>query len=144
MKLDNLPQLPERSTLEQLPQTQLVDMLLAQAKVIEELRKEVKRLKTSLGLDSQTSSKPPSTEVLEKSEKPKKQSDAETNPEPKRKPGGQPGHKSSTRKGFNRIDRIEELIASYCYHCGSNSFEDRSHQKNKPNSGVNRAKSRWA
>jgi transposase len=73
MKLDKLPQLPERSTLEQLPQTQLVDMLLAQAKVIEELRKKVKRLKTSLGLDSQTSSKPPSTEVLKKSEKPKKQ-----------------------------------------------------------------------
>lgn len=92
MNLDNRPQLPERSTLEQLPPTQLVDMLLAQAKVIEELRAEVKRLKVSLGLDSKTSSKPPSTEVLKKSEKPKKQFDAEMNPEPKRKPGGQPGH----------------------------------------------------
>ena len=106
MNLNNLPQLPERSTLEQLPPTQLVDMLLAQFKVIEELKAEVKRLKVSKRLDSQTSSKPPSTEVLKKSEKPKKQFLAETDSEPKRFPGGQPGHKGSTRKGFNRIDRI--------------------------------------
>lgn len=124
MNLDNVPQLPDRETLEQLPQRQLVDMLLAQQKVIEGLIEEVKRLKTSLGLDSKTSSKPPSTDVLKKSEKPKKQSNAETNPEPKRFPGGQPGHKGSTRKGFNRIDRIEELIPQHCHHCGSNSFAD--------------------
>lgn len=124
MNLDNLPQLPERSTLQQLPPTQLVDMLLAQFKVIEELKAEVKRLKVSERLDSKTSSKPPSTDVLKKSEKPKKESNPETNPEPKRKPGGQPGHPGSTRKGFNRIDRIEELIPKHCNHCGSNSFEN--------------------
>jgi transposase len=114
MNLDNLPQLPERSTLEQLPQTQLVDMLLAQFQVIEELKAEVKRLHVSKRLDSKTSSKPPSTDVLQKSEKPKKQFLDETNPEPKRKPGGQPGHEGSKRKGFNRIDRTEELIPTHC------------------------------
>ena len=98
MNIDNLPQLPERSTLEQLSPTQLVDMLLAQFQVIEELKAEVKRLKVSERLDSKTSLKPPSTDVLKKSEKPKKQFLAETNPEPKRKPGGQPGHQGSTRK----------------------------------------------
>jgi transposase len=92
MNLENLPQLPERSNLEQLPPTQLVDMLLAQCKVIEEWKAEVKRLKVSDRLDSKTSSKPPSTDVLKKSEKPKKQFLDETNPEPKRKPGGQPGN----------------------------------------------------
>lgn len=124
MNLKNLPQLPERPTLEQLPLTQLVDMLLAQSKIIEELKVEVKRLKLSNGLDSKTSSKPPSTDVLKKSEKPKKQLNAETNPEPKRKPGGQPGHEGSTRKGFNRIDRIEELIPTHCDHCGSSRFDN--------------------
>ncbi|WP_254563324.1 DUF6444 domain-containing protein [Oscillatoria sp. HE19RPO] len=124
MNLKNLPQLPERPTLEQLPLTQLVDMLLAQSKIIEELKAEVKRLKLSNGLDSKTSSKPPSTDVLKKSEKPKKQLNAETNPEPKRKPGGQPGHQGSTRKGFNRIDRTEELIPTHCDHCGGSRFED--------------------
>lgn len=124
MNLDNLPQQPERSTLEQLSPTQLVDMLLAQFKVIEELKAEVKRLHVSKRLDSKTSSKPPSTDVLQKSEKPKKQFLDETNPQPKRKPGGQPGHQGSTRKGFNRIDRTEELIPTHCDHCGGSRFED--------------------
>lgn len=99
-------------------------MLLAQAKVIEELIEEVKRLKTAVGLESQTSSSPPSTEVLKKSEKPQKQANGETNSEPKRNPGGQPGHKGSTRKGFDRIDRIEELIPTHGDHCGTSSFEN--------------------
>lgn len=124
MNLNDVPKLPDRKTLEQLPQTQLVDMLLAQQKITEGLIEEVKRLKIALGLDSQTSSKPPSTDILLKSEKPKKQSLSETSDSPKRKPGGQPGHQGSTRKGFNRIDRIEVLIPQHCSHCGSNNFEN--------------------
>jgi hypothetical protein len=44
-----------------------------QQRVIKELTQEVNRLKVSQNLDSQTSSKPPSTDLLKKSEKAKKQ-----------------------------------------------------------------------
>lgn len=40
----------------------------------------------------------------------------------KRKPGGQPGHKGKTRKGFAKIDRIEILHPSICSHCGQEEF----------------------
>lgn len=36
----------------------------------------------------------------------------------KRKPGGQPGHEGKTRKGFERVDRYEELTVSHCRYCG--------------------------
>jgi len=45
-----------------------------QSKTIEELTQAVNQLKVSQGLDSQTSSKPPSTDLLKKSEKAKESS----------------------------------------------------------------------
>ncbi|NEO41047.1 MAG: hypothetical protein F6J90_33875 [Moorea sp. SIOASIH] len=57
----------------------------------------------SRDLDSQTSSKPPSSDLLKKSEK-KPSLPSESNTSAKRKPGGQPGHKGKTRKGFGRVD----------------------------------------
>ena len=41
----------------------------------------------------------------------------------KRKPGGQPGHPGSTRKGFGRVDRYEILRPIQCSDCQATSFE---------------------
>ncbi len=104
--------------LHQLSKNQLVDIVLTQYKLIEELRVEIEKLKLSRDLDSQTSSKPPSTDLLKKSEKAKSSENDKDDKDKKRKPGGQPGHKGKTRKGFGRIDRIEILQPSICSHCG--------------------------
>lgn len=72
--------------------------------IIKALQAEIARLKEILNLDSKTRSKPPSQEIIKKPEK--KQSTLDTDEtELKRKPGGQPGHKGKTRKGFGRVDR---------------------------------------
>lgn len=42
--------------------------------------------------------------------------------EPKRKPGGQPGHEGKTRKGFKRIDRYQILRPQECPVCGGHEF----------------------
>lgn len=83
-----------------------VSLIVQQQRVIDHLTQEINLLKQSLDLDSQISSKPPSTGLLKKPEKAKEQSQAKGEPS-KRKPGGQPGHVSKTRKGFGRVDRYE-------------------------------------
>ena len=104
-----------REKLSQLSTEELVKIILTQQEVIEYLKQEVEKLKASRNLDSKTSSKPPSSDLLKKSEKKKEQK-----LENKKKPGGQPGHKGKTRKGFGRVDRCEVLRASNCHHCGQN------------------------
>lgn len=89
--------------LKQLSKSKLVQIILTQQNKLEQLRQEIEKLKLSRDLDSQTSSKPPSTDLLNKSEKAK---ETEDDKDKKRKPGGQPGHKGKTRKGFGRIDRM--------------------------------------
>ena len=122
------PQLPDPETLRQLPIEHLVSLIMQQQqvieqqqKVIEELTQTVNRLKVSLGLDSQMSSKPPSTDLLKKAEKAKKPSTSEGEAS-KRKPGGQIGHPGKTRKGFGRVDRYEILRPQVCPECGSQAF----------------------
>ncbi len=90
-------------------------------KIIEALQAEIARLKARLNLDSKTSSKPPSQDIIKKSEKKKSTKDAQET-EPKRKPGGQPGHEGKTRKGFGRVDRIEILRPEVCLECGGSQF----------------------
>ena len=65
-------------SLNQLSKVELVGMLLAQQKVIEQLQQknaqllsEIEKLKISRDLDSKTSSKPPSQDLLKKPEKAK-------------------------------------------------------------------------
>lgn len=108
------------SRLQKLPTEQLISLIVQQQQIIEQLQQEVERLKASLKLDSQTSSKPPSTDLLKKPEKAKAASDATK--APKRKPGGQPGHPGKTRKGFGRVDRYEQLRPQECSHCGCVEF----------------------
>ena len=110
----------DRKTLSQLPTEQLVSLIVQQQETIERLQQEIERLKVSLQLDSQNSSKPPSSDLLKKPEKQKMSEDKTT--EPKRKPGGQPGHPGKTRKGFGRVDRYEILRSQECSHCGSHDF----------------------
>jgi transposase len=102
----------------QLPTEKLVEIIWAQQSQILQLTQEIEKLKVSLNLNSQTSSKPPSTDLLKKSEK-EKEATPEEKKKRKRKPGGQPGHQGKTRKGFGRVDRYEILKPESCPNCGS-------------------------
>ncbi len=71
----SLPQDLDRESLNQLSKGELVDIIIGQNKVIRELQKiivelqqEIERLKVSRDLDSKISSKPPSGDILKKSE----------------------------------------------------------------------------
>ena len=111
---NRVPQEPNDEELYQLSKEQLVEIIKA-------LQNEMARLKESLNLDSKTSSKPPSGDLLKKSEQKKAQPETEET-KTKRKPGGQPGHEGKTRKGFGRIDRIEILRPEICDYCGGADF----------------------
>ncbi|MDM9585461.1 DUF6444 domain-containing protein [Nostoc sp. GT001] len=95
----DLPPKLDIKTLKQLEKEQLVEMLPEQAKAIEQLKSRVielesiiEKLKVSRDLDSTTtSSKPPSADILKKTEK-KLEDEPGESETPKRKPGGQPGH----------------------------------------------------
>lgn len=105
----------------QLPTEQLVDIIWQQQQIIEQLQQEIERLKVSLQLNSQNSSKPPSSDLLKKSETPKPSSDQTTGS--KRKPGGQPGHpRLAPALVFGRVDRYSILRPQQCFHCGSHEF----------------------
>jgi transposase len=89
----------------------LQELLLKQGETIE-------RLKILVEKDSTTSSKPPSTDLIKRTEKPKEQEKKEG-----RSPGGQLGHQGKTRIGFGQIDIREFLRAEKCQHCGSVHLE---------------------
>jgi transposase len=124
----NLPQDLDRESLSQLSKEELVDIIIEQSKVIRELQKiilelqqEIERLKVSRNLDSTNSSKPPSGDILKKSENKTVPPQDQSN-QPKNKPGGQPGHQGKTRKGFGRVDRYEILRPTDCAYCGQKAF----------------------
>jgi transposase len=106
--------LNNQQQLNQLSKKELVEVVLAQQKIIEELKIEIEKLKISRNLDSKISSKPPSSDLLVKPEKEGKSSAKKS----KRSPGGQLGHQGKTRKGFGRVDRYEVLKAEKCLNCG--------------------------
>ncbi|MEH1899335.1 MAG: DUF6444 domain-containing protein [Nostoc sp.] len=114
----DLPLKLDRETLRQLATEQLVEIIVEQAIATEklnsrisELEQEVQKLKLSQDLDSSTSSKPPSGDILKKSEN-QEQPRSRDSQIPKRKAGEQPGHVGKTRKGFGRVDRFEIWIGS--------------------------------
>ncbi len=124
----DLPLKLERETLLQLAPEQLVDIIFEQALAtiklnsrILELEQEVEKLKVSRDLDSKTSSKPPSGDILKKLENKQDVVDEESKTA-KRKPGGQLGHPGKTRKGFSRVDRFEILRPVVCCCCGIKEF----------------------
>ncbi|MBF2008478.1 MAG: hypothetical protein IGS49_24300 [Chlorogloeopsis fritschii C42_A2020_084] len=126
----DLPPKLDIETLKQLEKEQLVEIVMEQAKAIEQLKERVielesviEKLKVSRDLDSTTSSKPPSGDILKKNEK-KLEDQAQENEISKRKPGGQPGHQGKTRKGFGRVDRFEILRPQECKCCGQRDFSN--------------------
>jgi len=126
--MNNQPEQLDPKSLCQLPKEELVKKISEQAIVIEqlqatikELKQEIERLRVSRDLDSKTSSKPPSGDILKKPENKKPETEPESN-SPKRKPGGQPGHQGKTRKGFGRVDRYEILRPQVCLECTHTEF----------------------
>lgn len=118
-----MPEADSGESLKQLPVEQLVALILQQQKVITGLQQEIERLKIRLATDSQTSSKPPSTDLLKKPSTAKQPEQPTASEAPKRKPGGQPGHIGKTRKGFGRVDRMETISPTSCNHCGGKDLE---------------------
>lgn len=125
IKRPAIPKDPE--TLQQLPKSELVALVLQQQALLEQLLGEVERLKGVIDKDSQTSSKPPSSDLIRRSEKAK--GEKKSAKEDSRKPGGQPGHKGKTRKGFGRVDRYEVLEPERCPVCGGQHFQDKEHSR---------------
>ena len=122
--IEQLPAIPPtREDLEQMPKSVLVELVLRQQKLLEELIAKVERLQGQLDKDSQTSSKPPSSDLIKRSEK-KSATESNSSDTSKRKPGGQPGHKGKTRIGFGRIDRYEVVEPIACELCGGHHFEE--------------------
>jgi transposase len=109
---------------DQLSREELVKIVLTQQKLIEKLQQELEKLKERHPGNSKTSSKPPSSELIQKSELAKVNNLKESDPEPKRKPGGQPGHIGKTRKGFGRVDRYQISTPDSCEHCGSRELSE--------------------
>lgn len=118
-----LPPLPSRDQLLQMTQAQAIDLLLD---YIAGLGSIVEQLQTRLAIDSTTSSKPPSSDLLSKPEIQKTPPDQTD--QVSRKPGGQKGHEGSTRKGFGKPDRFEAVSLAACPRCGSHQLYTLKHQ----------------
>ncbi|MEG4830917.1 IS66 family transposase [Microcoleus sp. F8-D3] len=113
---------------DQYSREELVKIVLTQQKLIEKLQQELEKLKERQPTNSKISSKPPSSDLIQKSETAKldnsKESESKSESEPKRKPGGQPGHTGKTRKGFGRVDKYQISTPDSCSHCGSRELSD--------------------
>jgi transposase len=109
---------------DQLSHQELVKIVLTQQKLIEKLQEELEKLKERHLSNSKTSSKPPSSDLIQKSETAPVDNSKESEAEPKRKPGGQPGHIGKTRKGFGRVDRYQISTPDSCDRCGSRELSD--------------------
>lgn len=80
-----------------------MNILLTQQKLIEKLQIEIEKLRISRDLDSKSSSKPPSTDLLKKSEKSKHSKDG-SNCEKKRDDReGNQGIRRKPAKGFRGL-----------------------------------------
>src|SRR4028118_1523525 len=77
----------EKTQFYQLSQAELVELVLGLQKIIEELQEKLAIATGKSRTTSQTSSKPPSTDLIQKPEKPTVKPEADQ----KKKPGGQPG-----------------------------------------------------
>jgi transposase len=109
-----------KDEIEQLSQTELVELVLGMQKIIQELQEKLAIASGKNKTNSKTSSQPPALDLIQKSEKAKEK----TEEEQKKKPGGQPGHQGKTRKGFGRVDRYEISYPEVCQWCGSRELSE--------------------
>jgi transposase len=124
MKKPTVKTQQEKTEIEQLSQAELVELVLGLQKIIQELREKLAIASGKSRTTSQTSSQPPSLDLIQKSEKAKVEEE-----EQKKKPGGQPGHQGTTRKGFGRVDRYCISFPETCQWCGSRELSEAiSHQ----------------
>ena len=114
MKKPTATRKQKKTEIDLLSQAEGVEMVLGLQKIIEELQEKLAIATGKSRTTSQTSSKPPSTDLLQKPEKPTVKPEADQ----KKKPGGQPGHHGKTRKGFGRVDRTEISSPRICLNCG--------------------------
>jgi len=110
----------EKTEIEQLSQAELVELVLGMQKIIQELQEKLAIATGKSRTNSETTSQPPSLDLIQKSEKAKAQPEEEQ----KKKPGGQPGHQGKTRKGFGRVDRYEISQPEICQCCGSQELSE--------------------
>jgi hypothetical protein len=87
---------------------ELESIVKKQSEIINELSRR-------LGLDSDTSSKPPSTDGLGK----KKRNTGNGRGTTDNNPGGQPGHKGTTLKFSNSVDKEVDYKPEVCESCGN-------------------------
>jgi transposase len=106
----------EKTELEQLSMAELVEVVLGLQKALAELTEKLAVATGKSRTSSQNSSKPPSTDLIQKSEK---KTQVKPEEEQKKKPGGQVGHQGKTRKGFGRVDRYSISQPEMCRWCGS-------------------------
>ena len=104
--------------LEQIVKEQQVTIKKLQ-QIIEELNEQIKELKRSLNLNSNNSSKSPSSDGLKK--QPRVQSLREKSG---KKIGGQTGHRGSTLQQTETPDLIEQHKISCCPHCNVDLTEE--------------------
>lgn len=109
-----------KEEIEHLSQAELVEMVLGLQKIIQELQEKLAIATGKSQTTSQTSSRPPSLDLIQKSE----QARATPEEEQKKKPGGQPGHLGKTRQGFGRVDRYEVSQPEICLRCGSRELSE--------------------
>jgi transposase len=109
-----------KDEIEQLSQTELVELVLGMQKIIQELQEKLAIASGKNKTNSKTSSQPPAWDLIQKSEKAKEK----TEEEQKKKPGGQPGHQGKTRKGFGQVDRYEISYPEVCQWCGSRELSE--------------------
>jgi transposase len=110
----------EKTEIEQLSQAELVELVLGLQKIIEELQEKLLIATGKNRTNSNTSSQPPSLDLIQKSEKAKEQAEEEQ----KKKPGGQAGDQGKTRKGFGRVDRYCISQPEVCQWCGSRELSE--------------------
>ena len=110
----------EKTQIEKLSQAELVEMVLGLQKIIEELQEKLAIAEGKSRTTSQTSSKPPSTALIQKSEQPTVKAEADQ----KKKPGGQPGHQGKTLFGFGGVDRTEISSPEICLNCGPQELSE--------------------
>ena len=95
-----------------------------QAQVIERLEARVAELERQLGLNSQNSSKPPSSDGLKKSPKPPRTTSLRQSSG--RASGGQKGHKGDTLRSVEIPDRVVDHTVEICPECGADLRNERS------------------